>query len=48
MKLIFYQLLRYVMSKIWAIIVAYMIGIHNFYKEEDKEPDDIVLTIENY
>jgi hypothetical protein len=31
----------------WALIVAYMLGIHNFYKGEDKTPDDIVITIEH-
>ena len=31
----------------WTIIVAYMIGIHNFYREEQKDPDDIIYTIEN-
>lgn len=29
----------------WAFIVAYMLGIHNFYKGEDKALDDIVKTI---
>jgi hypothetical protein len=24
-----------------------MIGIHNFYKEEQKDPEDIVYTIDN-
>jgi len=26
---------------VWATIVAYMLGIHNFYKGEDKTPDNI-------
>ena len=30
----------------WAMIVAYMLGIHNFYKGEDKTTDNIVITIE--
>ena len=46
MKSLLYQLLKYVRRKIWAIIVAYMLGMHNFYKEENKTPDDIVITIE--
>ena len=46
MKSLFYQLIRSVRRKIWAIIVAYMLGMHNFYKGEDKTPDDIVITIE--
>lgn len=35
-------------SAIWAIIVAFMIGIHNFYKGENKFPDDIVNSIEHF
>ena len=31
----------------WAIIVAYMLGMHNFYKGEDKTADNIVITIEH-
>lgn len=26
-------------------MVAYMLGIHNFYKGEDKAPDDLIKTI---
>jgi hypothetical protein len=46
MKSLFYQLIGCVRREIWAIIVAYMLGIHNFYKGEDKTPDDIAITIE--
>ena len=46
MKSLFYQLISYVRRKLWALIVAYMLGMHNFYKGEDKTPDDIVITIE--
>ena len=28
------------------MIVAYMLGMHNFYKGEDKTSDDIIITIE--
>lgn len=42
MKFHFNQLTRCLRRNIWAIIVAYMLGIHNFYKEEDKSPDNIV------
>jgi hypothetical protein len=45
MRFLFHQLTQSLRRNIWAIIVAYMLGIHNFYKEEDKSPDDIV-TIE--
>ena len=46
MKSLFHQLIRCVRRIIWAIIVAYMLGMHNFYKEEDKTPDDIAIIIE--
>ena len=29
------------------MIVAYMLGIHNFYKGEDKTADNIIITIEH-
>ena len=45
-KSLSHQLIRYVRRQIWAIIVAYMVGIHNFYREEDKVPEDIVFTVE--
>lgn len=47
MKSLFYQLIRWLRRKTWAIIVAYMLGLHNFYKGEDKTSDDIVITIEH-
>ena len=46
MKSIFSQMIKCVRRNIWALIVAYMLGIHNFYKGEEKTPDDIVITIE--
>lgn len=42
----FYRLLRSVRNIIWAVTVAYMLGIHNVYRQEDKTPDDIVITTE--
>jgi hypothetical protein len=30
----------------WALIVAFMIGVHNFYTGETKSKDDIVFTVE--
>ena len=47
MKAFFYKLLTCVRRNIWALIVAYMLGIHNFYRGEDKTPDDILITIES-
>lgn len=40
------QLITVVRRNLWAIIVAFMVGIHNFYKGEDKMPDDIAITTE--
>lgn len=42
----FHQLLKYLRGKAWAIIIAYMLGIHNIYKQEAKMPDDSVISIE--
>lgn len=41
------QALRYLKRQVWAIVVAYMVGIHNFYKQENKTPEDIVIKIED-
>ena len=30
----------------WALIVAFMVGIHNFYKQEMDSPDTIISSIE--
>ena len=30
----------------WALIVAFMLGVHNFYKQEMDSPDTIVSSIE--
>lgn len=46
MKSLFSRLVGSIRRKIWALIVAYMLGIHNFYKGEEKTPDNIVITIE--
>ena len=46
MKSLLYQVMKWVRIKMWGLTVAYMIGIHNFFKGEDKTPDDIVITIE--
>jgi hypothetical protein len=47
MKTHFSQLTRSIRRLIWTIIVAYMLGVHNFYKGEDKNTDTIVITIEH-
>lgn len=46
-KSISLQLVRYIRRQIWGITVAYMLGIHNSYKEVQKTPDDIVIVIED-
>ncbi len=47
MKVILRKIFYYLKRKVWIIIVAYMVGIHNFYKEEDKTPDEVILTIDD-
>ncbi len=42
----FFSIFRPVRSLIWTLIVAFMLGVHNFYKQETKSPQDIVFTIE--
>jgi len=46
MKSLIYKLLSSLRRNLWALIVAYMLGMHNFYRGEDKTPDDIVITVE--
>jgi len=30
----------------WSLIVAYMLGMHNFYNGDNKTPDTISIKIE--
>lgn len=30
----------------WSFLVAYMIGLHNFWKGEEKSVEDIRITVE--
>ena len=46
MKNFFHQLVIRTRKALWAIIIAYMLGMHNFYKGEDKTTEDIIITIE--
>jgi hypothetical protein len=46
MKSLFYKLMRSLRRHLWALIVAYMLGMHNMYKGEDKTLDNIVITTE--
>jgi hypothetical protein len=45
MKHILINIFTTIRRNLCAIIVAYMMGIHNFYKGEEKSPENIV-TIE--
>ena len=47
MKSLFHRSIGYIRRQLWAIIVAYMLAMHNFYKGEDKTADNIVITIEH-
>lgn len=40
------QIMRYFRRLMWALIVAFMVGIHNFYKQEMDSPDSIVSSIQ--
>ncbi len=46
MKAIAYRFISWIRRTLWAFIVAYMLGMHNFYKGEDKTIDDIGITTE--
>lgn len=37
---------RSVKNLLWALIVAFMVGVHNFYKQEIDSSDSIVSSIE--
>lgn len=41
MKSPLFRLIAFVKKSIWAVIVAYMLGVHNFYKGDDKTTDNI-------
>lgn len=41
----FFRLFRYVKKQLWTMIVIYMVGIHNFYRQDDKTPEDIQIEI---
>ena len=40
------KLMRPLRRLLWALIVAFMVGVHNFYKHEMDSPDSIVSSIE--
>jgi hypothetical protein len=43
---IFKSAWKYSKNLTWALIVAFMLGVHNFYTGETKSKDDIVFTVE--
>lgn len=40
------RFLRQIRGLMWALIVAFMVGVHNFYKQEMDSPDSIVSSIQ--
>ncbi|MDG1277023.1 MAG: hypothetical protein P8O16_07060 [Algoriphagus sp.] len=42
----FFKIFRPIRQLLWALIVAFMVGVHNFYKQEMDSPDSIVSSIE--
>jgi hypothetical protein len=46
MKSIPGEIVRFLKRKLWALIVAYMIGMHNFYTGENKTADNIGIIVE--
>ena len=37
---------RSIKNLLWALIVGFMVGVHNFYKQEMDSADSIVSSIE--
>ena len=48
MKSFFNLLLISLRRKLWALIVAYMLGMHNMYTGDQKSMDDIAIKIEHH
>ena len=44
MKMPSYRLIVRARRILWGLIIAYMLGVHNFYKGEDKALDDIIKS----
>ena len=43
-----YPTLRSIRKICWIMLVAYMLGLHNVYKEVEENPDDVVYKIEDH
>lgn len=41
-----FKILKPIRNLAWALIVAFMVGVHNFYKQEMDSPDSIVSSIQ--
>ena len=46
MKSVAYKMLGAIRRFLWSFIVAYMLGLHNFYYGDDKTADNIAITTE--
>lgn len=46
MKSVLYRIFFWTKRQLWSLIVAYMLGLHNFYRGDEKTPDDIAITTE--
>lgn len=46
MLAIMLQIVGWLRKKMWALIVAYMLGLHNFYFGDNKTVDNISRTVE--
>jgi hypothetical protein len=42
----FPKLFRPLRRLVWVVLVAFMVGVHNFYKQEMDSPDSIVNSIQ--
>lgn len=42
-----HTIVRSLKKMLWAVIVAYMLGIHNVYKEVEENPKDVVYHVED-
>ena len=46
MKYVFYQALRFIKKAIWTFLVAYMLALHNVYRQEEKDSETIQIEVE--
>ena len=44
-KTLFFRFFYYVKKQLWTLIVIYMVALHNFYRQDDKTPEDIKIVI---